>query len=407
MSPDQPSPTDHHSAGPAPGALDGIRVVDLTTVLMGPLAARMLADHGADVIRVEAPGGEAFLDVEPRRAPFLNAMALNAHRNKRSVTLDLKSEAGRTAMADLVASADVFMSNMRAGALARLGLDAATLRASHPDLIHLVANGYGSQGPYGSRPAYDDAIQAISGLAGLAARIDGVPRYSPTVMADKVCSLHILQAILAALLHRERTGVAQSIEVPMFETMAAFNLVEHFDGAIFDPPLGSTGYVRTLNAFRKPYRCQDGYACILPYTDANWKAFFEFVGRPELADDPRFAAHPERIENSAALYALIEEFAPNYDTETWMTFCDENSIPANPVLDPDELLTDPHLVAVDLFPIEEHPTSGPYRVARDPIEYEATPTRLRRHAPSPGQHTIEVLTELGWGEAQLAALDPG
>ncbi len=385
-----------------PGALDGIRVIDLTTVLMGPLAARMLADHGADVIRVEAPGGEAFLDSEPRRSPNMNAMALNAHRNKRSVVLDLKSADGTRAMADLVASADVLVSNMRSAALGRLGLDAATLRAGHPRLVHVLANGYGSSGPYADRAAYDDAIQAISGLSALSGRITGEPAYTPAVMADKVCSLHIVQATMAALFHRERTGQGQSIEVPMFETMVAFNIVEHHGGRIFEPPLGDIGYARTMNPYRKPYRCADGYACLLPYTDLNWRAFFDFVGRPELMDDPRFAEHADRITNSAELYALLEEFAVAKSVAEWMEFCVANSIPANPVVDLADMTEDPHIKAVDLMPIVEHPTEGLYRSVRDPIAYEAVSTRLRRHAPTPGAHTAEVLGELGWDVEQIS-----
>lgn len=387
-----------------PGALDGVRVIDLTTVLMGPLATRMLADHGADVIRVEAVGGEAFLDSAPRRNSNMNAMALNAHRNKRSVALDLKSESGAAAMADLLASADVFVSNMRAAALERLGLGAETLRARHPGLIHLVANGYGSTGPYADRAAYDDAIQAVSGLAALTGRVTGEPGYSPAVMADKVCSLHIVQAVMAGLLHQRSTGDGQAIEVPMFETLVAFNIVEHHGGQIFEPPLGDVGYPRTLNPYRKPYRCSDGYACLLPYTDTNWQAFFDFVGRPELATDPRFEAHTDRIANSSELYAIVEEVAPGHSVDEWMDFCNKNSIPANPVLDLNQMADDEHLKAVEMMPILEHPTEGSYRAVRDAISYDATPTRLRRHAPTSGQHTNEVLAELGWTTEQLAGL---
>ena len=387
-----------------PGALDGVRVVDLTTVLMGPLATRMLADHGADVIRVEAPGGEAFLDSEPRRNPNMNAMALNAHRNKRSIVLDLKSTAGSEAMEDLLMSADVFVSNMRAGALQRLGLDAETLRSRHPNLVHLVANGYGSTGPYADRAAYDDAIQAISGLAALQGRVTGEPGYTPAVMADKVCSLHIVQAVMAALLHQHRTGVGQTIEVPMFETMVAFNIVEHHSGQLFEPPLGDVGYPRTLNRYRRPYRCADGYACLLPYTDANWAAFFEFIGRPELKTDPRFAKHTARIANSTELYAIVDEVAPEHTVDEWMAFCHQHSIPANPVLDLNQMADDEHLCAVGMMPILEHPTEGRYRAVRDAITYSETPTRLRRHAPNPGQQTNEILTELGWSAERIDGL---
>lgn len=389
---------------PAPGALDGVRIVDLTTVLMGPLAARMLADHGADVIRVEPVAGEAFLDTPPRRSRSMNWFALNAHRNKRSIAVDLKHPDGRAAIAELAGAADVFLSNMRAGALQRLGLDAAGLRATHPGLVHCTANGFGSDGPYAGQAAYDDAIQAASGYADLIGRVQGRPGFSPAVIADKVCALHIVQAVMAALLHKARTGAGQTIEVPMFETMVAFNLAEHHGGAAFEPPLGDVGYVRALNPFRRPYRCADGWLCLLPYTDANWRAFFTFVGRPELFEDLRFSTHGARIANSSDLYGFLESQAPSHTTAEWLAFCGEHSIPAAPVLDLAHAHEDPHLVAVDLLPVVDHPTEGPYRTVRDPIRYSASPTALRRHAPRPGTHTRELLGELGWDGARIDAL---
>jgi crotonobetainyl-CoA:carnitine CoA-transferase CaiB-like acyl-CoA transferase len=386
------------------GALDGVRVIDLTTVLMGPMATRMLADHGADVIRLEAPGGEPFLDTPPRRNPGMNWFALNLHRNKRSIALDLKDPEAAEAAAALVATADVVVSNMRRSALERLGLDAATLRQRHPRLIHCVANGYGSSGPYAARAAYDDAIQAASGYAALVGRVQGEPRFSPAVIADKVCALHITQAVLAALFRRERTGRGQAIEVPMFETMVAFNLTDHHGGAIFEPPLGDIGYVRALSPSRKPYRCANGWVCLLPYTDSNWREFFGFVGRPELAADPRFAEHIARIANSTELYGLVEELAPAHTVAEWLAFCDAHSIPATEVMDLADAPDDPHLVAVDLLPVVDHPTEGAYRAVRDPISYDETPTRLRRHAPRTGQHTRELLAELGWDGRRVDAL---
>jgi crotonobetainyl-CoA:carnitine CoA-transferase CaiB-like acyl-CoA transferase len=391
-----------------PGALDGIRVIDLTTVLMGPLAARMLADHGADVIRVEAPGGEPFLGTPPYRHAGMNWMALNLHRNKRSIALDLKSAEGAAAMADLVHGADVLLTNMRATALRRLGLDAASWAARHPRLVHCVANGFGTGGPYDGRAAYDDAIQAASGYADLVGRVQGRPGYSPAVVADKVCALHVVQAVMAALFHRERSGQGQSIEVPMFETMVAFNLAEHHGGACFEPPLGDVGYVRALSPYRRPYRCADGWACLMPYTDANWRDFFAFVGRPDLADDPRFARHHDRIAHSSELYGLLDELASERTVAEWLAFCQSHSIPAAPVMDLAHAHEDPHLRAVDLLPVVEHPTEGPYRTVRDSISYERTPTRLRRHAPTTGQHSRELLTELGWDTARIdAALRSG
>ncbi|MDH4145639.1 MAG: CoA transferase [Acidimicrobiia bacterium] len=384
------------------GALAGFRVIDLTTVLMAPLATRMLADHGADVIRIEAPGGEAFLSTPPARSPGMNWFTLNLHRNKRSVVLDLKAAAGRDAAEALMASADVVVTNMRQAALERLGLDAATMCARHPRLVYCTGNGYGSDGPYAGKAAYDDAIQAGSGLASLVERVDGEPRYSPAVIADKVCGLHILQAVLAALLFRERTGRGQAIEVPMFETMVAFNLAEHHGGHIFEPPEGDVGYVRVLNRSRRPYRCADGWICLLPYTDRNWRDFFGFVGRPALADDARFAEHTARIANSETLYGLVGELAAEHTLAEWLEFCDRVSIPATAVMDLADAPSDPHLAAVDLLGVLEHPTEGAYRMVRDPIRYEASPTSLRRHAPRPGQHTREVLAELGWDDDAIA-----
>lgn len=391
-------------SGAISGAFDGIRVVDLTTVLMGPMAARMLADHGADVIRLESVEGEAFLSTPPLRHTGMNWFSLNLHRNKRSVALDLKHPAGAAAAAELVASADVLLSNMRSSALERLGLDAATLRSRHRGLIHCVANGFGSDGPYGGRAAYDDAIQAASGYADLIGRVTGRPGFSPAVVADKVCALHVVQAVMAALFFRERTGQGQTIEVPMFETMVAFNLAEHHGGAIFEPPLGDIGYVRAINPYRRPYRCADGWACLLPYTDANWRDFFGFVGRADLADDPRFARHADRIANSSELYGFVEEQAPNRTVVEWLAFCEAHSIPASPVMDLAHAHEDPHLVAVDLLPVVDHPTEGPYRQVRDSVRYDTMATGLRRHAPNPGEHTAEVLAELGWDRSRIDAL---
>jgi len=400
------APTDSAQADRAPsgGAFDGIRVIDLTTVLMGPLAGRMLADHGADVIRLESTQGEAFLSTPPMRHAGMNWFSLNLHRNKRSVALDLKHPDGAAAAAGLVASADVLLTNMRASALARLGLDAGTLRARHPRLIHCVANGFGSDGPYAGRAAYDDAIQAASGYADLIGRVQGRPGFSPAVIADKVCALHVVQALMAALFARERTGRGQTIEVPMFETMVAFNLAEHHGGAIFEPPLGDIGYVRAMNPYRRPYRCADGWACLMPYTDANWRDFFAFVGRPELAEDARFARHSDRIANSGELYGFLEEQAPAHTVAEWLSFCEAHSIPASTVMDLARAHEDPHLREVGMLPVVEHPTEGQYRAVRDSVRYDTLDTSLRRHAPNPGQHTAEVLAELGWDRARIDAL---
>ena len=386
------------------GALDGIRVVDLTTVLMGPLACRMLGDHGADVIRVETLDGDSTRNGLPARSAGMSGFSLNIQRNKRSLALDLKSPAGREAMERLLASADVLITNMRAAALERLGLDADTLRAQHPQLIFCRANGYGSGGPYRDKPAYDDAIQAASGLSDLIGRITGEPGFVPAVIADKVTGLHVVEAVLAALFHRERTGMAQTIEVPMFETMVAFNLVEHYRGAVFEPPEGPFGYDRLLTPHRRPYPTADGWVCLLPYNDAQYRAFFTFADRPDLADDPRFASHNSRIAHVDELYALFGELSVRRTTDEWITYCDERSIPAARVMDLADLDGDPQLAAVGLVSISEHPTEGAYRYVADPVVYSETPTRMRRHAPLLGEHAVEILSELGYDAAEIDGL---
>lgn len=373
-----------------PGALDGVRVIDLTTVVMGPLGTRILADHGADVIRVEGP--EVRYDL--RDTDSMSSIALNTNRNKRSIQLDLKTDSGRQAVLALIDTADVFVSNLRAAALERLGLTADVLRARNPRLIHCVANGYGADGPYADLAAYDDAIQAASGLASLKARIDGEPGYVPSIVADKVCGLVIAQSVLAAIVHQRTTGEGQTISVPMFETMAAFNLIEHFRAAAYDPPRGPVGYERLLTKNRKPFRCADGWAALLPYSDANYRAFFDLIGRPELADDERFVRHESRIANVDELYAIIAEAAPMRTVAEWLAVCAEHSIPASPLIDLGDLPDDPHVQAVGLIESVEHPHVGGYRTINDPVRYDTLDTSLRRHAPLPDQHNDEVLGEL-------------
>ena len=252
----------------------------------------------------------------------------------------------------------MLVTNMRAAALERLGLGADALRSQHPHLICCRANGYGSGGPYRDKAAYDDAIQAASGLSNLIGRIAGEPGFVPAVVADKVTGLHVVEAVLAALFHRERTGMAQSIEVPMFETMVAFNLVEHYRGAVFEPPEGPFGYDRLLTPHRRPYPTADGWVCLLPYNDAQYRAFFAFVDRPELASDPRFADHNSRIAHIDDLYALFGELSVRRTTDEWIGYCDEHSIPAARVMDLADLDADPQLAAVGLVSIAEHPTEG-------------------------------------------------
>jgi len=385
--------------------LSGVRVLDLTAVVMGPLATRMLADMGAEVIRVEPPGGDVIRQYEPMRSPAMGAFAMNLNRNKRSVMLDLKTPTGREAMADLVASSDVFVSTLRRSALERLGLDAETCRSVRPDLIHCVANGFGSDGPHGDRAAYDDVIQAASGMASMFAWTGGEPQLIPTIAADKITGTHIAFAIAAALHSRAVTGEGATLEVPMGETMAAFNLVEHLGGHTFDPPEGPFSYQRVITPHRRPRRSRDGWIVILPYSRTNWLEFFAEGGRPDLGEDTRFETTAGRVTHADALYATMDEIVGTKTTAEWIEFCTRSSIPVSEVVELSEIDQHEHYSAVGLIESADHPTEGPYRYVRDTIMVDGAKPALRHHAPRLGADTNSVMTELGWSNLRIAALE--
>ena len=389
----------------APGPLSGVRIIDLTTVVMGPLATRALADMGADVIRIEPPAGDFIRQFEPKRSPQMSAFSMNVNRNKRSVVLDLKADDGRRALLDLAATADAFVTNLRPRALESLRLTDDDLRARRPDIVYCSATGFGSDGPYADKAAYDDVIQAASGLASMFAWLDDEPAYVPSIMADKVASLHITYAVLAALYQRAVTGEGDFVEVPMAESLAAFNLVEHLMGHTYRPPVGEFSYQRLLTKHRKPRRSADGWVCLLPYSDQNWADFFRLAGLERYADDPRFATVNARIVHVDALYALLEEVVATRTTAEWMRICDEHSIPAAPVVDLAEVGDDPHFAAVGLIEDHEHPTEGPYRVVRHPVRFRSGDPGLYQHAANLGEHTAEVLSEIGYDRATIARLD--
>lgn len=389
------------------GPLEGIRVLDLTSVVLGPLATQSLADLGADVIKVEGPEGDLMRANGVSRNAGMSSIYLALNRNKRSVVLDLKTPAGAAALRRLIAGADVLIHNMRVAAIERLGFGYAAVAALNPRIVYCVATGFGQDGPHRDKPAFDDIIQAACGLVALGAVAGGRPEYVPSLIADKTTGMALANAVMAALLHRERHGSGQAVEVPMLETMASFVMAEHLAGLTFEPATGPAGYARLLQGGRRPAQTADGWICALPYTDRHWKAFFHAVGRDDLGDKYNIASRAQRNAHIRALYQHLAQITPTRTTKAWMALFETLDIPATPIYAPDELLAHPHLEAVGLFQQTEHPTEGPLREMRPTARFSATPLSLRRHAPSLGEHTDEVLREAGLAPEDIARLTGG
>jgi len=368
---------DHEASGP----LRGVRILDLTTVVMGPSATQILGDLGADVVKVEAGSGDTMRWIGPWRHAGMGPLYLQGNRNKRSVVLNLKSAPDKAAMLALAARADVLVTNVRPQGLARLGLDYEAVCATNPGIIYCAAVGYGSGGPDSGKAVYDDLMQAASGIAGLFGAVDGVPRYAPVNLCDRTVGLYVSNAITAALFHRTRTGQGQAIEVPMFETMAQWVLADHWGGAAFQPSEGSMGYKRLLSRTRGPYPTLDGHISIVVYTDKHWRAFGALTGAPDLlATDPRFATQESRTQNAEAIGRYLAERLPARSNAEWLRVLTEVDIPACPVNSIEDLTHDPHLLAVGLFETVEHPTEGTMTSARFPVRFSATPADVRRLA---------------------------
>ena len=386
------------------GPLAGIRVIDMTSVLLGPYCTVLLGDLGADVIKVESFEGDSTRGVGPARHPGMSGVFLTCNRNKRSIALDLKKPEGRAVLLDLVKGADVFVTNVRRKALQRLELGYEDLAAANPGLIYCNAVGYGRGGPAEDDPAFDDIIQAHSGLAALQGYFNDEPQYVATVMADKGAGLMAALALTAAIRHRDQTGEGQQVDVPMFETLVSFNLVEHLYGATFVPPIEGTVYPRPVNIFRRPYKTKDGHLAVLPYNDGQWLRFFDLVGRPDMAKDPRFASLADRTRHVEILYSLIDEVMLTRSAAEWLPLLKAKDIPCVAIKHPTELLTDPQLVATDFFEHVNHPSEGAVLSMRSPMQMSATPVGLRRHAPRLGQHTREILSELGYSSERCVSL---
>jgi crotonobetainyl-CoA:carnitine CoA-transferase CaiB-like acyl-CoA transferase len=376
-------------------------------VVFGAYATQMLGDLGADVIKVEFPGGRRgdggdimrWAGVPPGNegAHGLGPIFMTINRNKRSILLDLRQEKAKRALARLIKTADAFTTSVRYEGMKRLGLDYETVKAIKPDIVYVHGAGYGSGGPYAGEPAYDDLVQSASGLADLLNRTDGRPehRLIPSLIADKVSGLFMSQAVLAALFHRQRTGEGQFVEVPMLECVTSFNLAEHFFGHVYDPPTGPWGYPRVVNPTRKPFPTKDGHIGLLPYTDEQWVQFFEIAGWGEtLGKDPRFADYATRLQHVRELYGKVDEVTVTKTTDEWLALLKPLQIPVVKMNTLDDLATDPHLEAVGFFERYEHPEAGAYLGMKPPIRYSATPANVRRHPPRMGEHTAEILGEV-------------
>jgi crotonobetainyl-CoA:carnitine CoA-transferase CaiB-like acyl-CoA transferase len=387
------------------GPLEGVRVLDLTTVVMGPYATQILADFGADVIKVESPDGDNMRWVWPFRHAGMGHIFLNANRNKRSVVLDLKQPAARQACLVLAARADVLVYNIRPQAMARLGLSYEEVRQANARIIYVGCFGYSQRGPYAAKAAYDDLIQGAAGVPWLLKKQGAdAPRYAPVIIADRSVGQQVASAVSAALFYREKTGKGQRVDVPMFEHLLQIVLGEHLGGYTFEPHVGESGYARMLSPDRRPYQTADGYVCALIYNDKQWKAFFALIGRPELAATPEFATPEGRSRNYDKVYGVVADEMKKRSTGEWLEALERADIPVQRMNSLDDILADPHLAATGYFRTVEHPSEGRIRSMAVPSEWSESPPEYRRHAPRLGEHTREVLREAGLSEQTIDEL---
>ncbi|MGB6105135.1 MAG: CoA transferase [Pusillimonas sp.] len=378
------------------GPLDGIRILDLSSVVMGPYATQILGDLGADVVKAESPAGDNMRAVGPMRNPGMGALYLHLNRNKRSIVLDLKTAAGRQACLEVAKTVDVLLYNTRPQAMARLGLDYDTVAQANPRIVYVGAYGFGNHGPYAGKPAYDDLIQGMTAIPTLYQQNSGdVPRYAPLTLADRAVGMQVAVAVLAGVIQARTSGTGQAIEIPMFEAMAQLVLGDHLGGRTFEPPAGPTGYARLLATHRRPYATSNGYISVLIYNDKHWTRFFDLINRPDLLDDARFSTHTARSQHINQAYSLVADVLGGNTSEYWLQAFDTADIPAAPLYDIDKLIDDPHLQQVQMLPLLRHPSEGAMRSPAPVGQYSKTPLRIRRHAPRLGEHTREVLLEAG------------
>jgi crotonobetainyl-CoA:carnitine CoA-transferase CaiB-like acyl-CoA transferase len=381
-----------------PAMLENVKIIDMTSVIFGPFCTQILAEMGADIVKVEPPGGDIFRRAgTPARTPSMGPCHMTLNRGKRSVVLDLKQPNDAALMHAMIRDADIFIHNVRGRAIEALGFGHETLRAANPALVTVHCMGFGSGGPYSGLQAYDDVIQAATGMASFASMVDGDPRprYVPSTIADKVAGMYAAQATLGAYIHRLRTGEGQHVEVPMFECFTQFLYEEHLYGATFDPPTGPVGYSRQIDPARQPFPTKDGYISIVPYADASWATTFALMGEPDFINQPQFSTPQLRAMNVTQLYAAMARLTPARTTAEWMRVLNEARVPAMPVRAPADILADPHLQQTGFFEPYEHPTEGACIAMRPPIRYGARPSPALRPAPLLGEHTGEMREAYG------------
>ncbi len=386
--------------------LEDVRVIDMATVLMGPVATQILGDYGADVIKVEPPEGDVMRHAGEGRNSRMGPMYLSTGRNKRSVVLDIKKPEGKQALLKLCETADLFIHNVRPAAMRRAGLSYEDLRAVNPSIVYVALVGFGQDGPYADRPAFDDIIQAASGLSGLFVRAGyDEPAFVPANLCDRMTGLAAAHAAIAALYMRKSTGQGQSIEVPMFETLTQMILGDHLNGTAFVPPISQAGYSRLLNIYRRPFRTMDGHLAVTPYNDKQFRSFFLAIGREADFDaDARINTHAARARNYDVAYSQLAEILVNRTTDEWLSLCKEHEIPCQRINSIEDLLQDPHLNSIDFFQEVDHPTEGRILQMRPAARWSNADIAVRRLPPRVGEHSVEVLRQAGFSEDDITGL---